>query len=115
MPMRVPHPQPHAGWRDLNRRMFQATLAGVLLLLLVAGFVLFLEHLWVHPFEWLWAALVFGLTLYLLVAQWRLASFACPRCGAYWMAGHWSLANPFALHRGHCHHCGLQRGEDPKE
>ena len=102
-------------WRELSQRMLHATVASLSLLLLLGVFLTFLEQLWVRPFEGVWAGLIFLITLDLLLAQWRLATYTCPRCQGFWISGPWALANPFALHRNHCPHCGLKMGEDPGE
>lgn len=93
-------------WLWLRRWMRAASIATLALIMLVLGFLPFLETLWGHWLEYLWAALVGALSCFLLVAQYRLAGFVCPRCGGHWLSGPWSLANPLMLYRSHCHHCG---------
>lgn len=100
-------------WRRLHRQQRRTRASGATLLLSVALFLLFLEELWRHPYEWIWSALLGVLTLQLLYAQWRLASLTCPRCGHSWTEGLWRLPHPFSARHPRCRHCGFAESDAP--
>jgi hypothetical protein len=99
-------------WQALTRRMRRAAWAAVAILLLLGLLVFFLlvPRYWTPWVEGLWSTAVGLMTLVLLVTQWRLASFRCPRCGGSWFERRWFLSNPFGLYRTHCANCRMEKG-----
>jgi predicted RNA-binding Zn-ribbon protein involved in translation (DUF1610 family) len=99
-------------WATLDRRMRQATWLSAAILAMGVALLVFLlvPGLWRPWIEWTWSVTIGILTLILLVSQWRLASFMCPRCGGSWLERRWFLASPFGLYRSHCANCGLAKG-----
>jgi len=92
-----------AAWRDLDRRakvlwwLLFACLPGVFLLVYLFGALLHQDESFpVVGFVWMaangWAG-------------WRMASFACPRCGAAFFEN-WYFFKPL---RSNCAHCDLVR------
>ena len=102
-----------AKWATLERRMRRAAWSSVAVIVLIAVplLLLILPNLLTFWIEVGWVVLLGGMTFVLLVSQWRLASFQCPRCNGSWLAGRWFVANPFSLYRTHCINCGIEIGE----
>lgn len=98
-------------WRLLHRRSRHAQWSAGALLASTLLFLLFLDVLWRHPYEWIWSGVMGALTLHLLVAQWRLAELHCPRCGGSWTEGLWRLPAPLQPFHPRCHLCGFSEDD----